>query len=171
MRDVLAFAGEFRWERWSPGGRVLLAQGRLKNGITAAALNHVLETQFRGGTPVTAWYGAPISATGYTGVSSADTMSSHAGWQELTGYSESTRRQWSPAAAAGGVLANSSPMTYTVSSASVSWRGFFLSSSDTKGGTTGTLWCTALESATQTAYQGEIVKVTYTLTAAAGAGS
>ena len=79
-----------------------------------------------------------IDADGYTAISPADTMSSHAGWSEESSYSESTRPQWVDLGASGGFLSNTPGATFTPTAA-VNVAGFFLTTNSTKGGTTGTL--------------------------------
>ena len=138
--------------------------------IVTVALNHDLETEFRSGTPVTTWYIGLIDSSGYTAVATADTMSSHAGWTEITDYSESTRVAWSPGAAAAGVIVNGTLASFTFTAAKTV-KGLFLTSVSTKGGTTGTLFLTALADTEMAMTSGEVLKVQLTLTAAAGVGS
>ncbi len=47
-------------------------------------------------------------------------------------------------------------------------RGAFLTSDDTKGGTTGTMWATAAFASTQALVAGQTLTVTYTCTATGG---
>lgn len=166
----LAYGGLFTFERWSPGGVRRIWRRTFRNGITTAGLNYAQETCFRSGAALATWYAGLIDNTGYSALAAADTMSSHAGWTELTDYNESTRQQWSPGAASNGVLVNASAMTFTFS-ATKTLKGGFIVSNSTKGGTTGTLWATGLADSALTFYAGEIARVTYSLTAAAGAGS
>src|SRR5687768_11508230 len=74
------------------------------NGITTAGLNHALETQFRGGSAVNPWKLGLIDGSSTPALAAADTMSSHAGWTEVTAYAEAARPDWSPAAASGGIV-------------------------------------------------------------------
>ncbi len=79
-----------------------------------------------------------ISAENYIGIDRAsDTMASHAGWQEFTGYT-GDRPLWDPDAAAGKQIANSTPPT-AVSTAAGTIMGYVLTDDDTKGGNTGRL--------------------------------
>jgi hypothetical protein len=132
-----------------------------RNMVTDAGLNSVLDVYFRAQTQLTAWYVGLISGTGSTGLAATDTMGSHAGWTEATGYSESTRQQWSPPAASSGVVLNTSPLTFTAN-ATGTIRGVFLASNSTKGGTTGTLHSHALfDEGPQALVSGNVVRVYY----------
>jgi hypothetical protein len=95
-------------------------------------------------TRVTTWYLGLITGPGSgTTIIAANTMSSHAGWTENTGYSNATR----PAATFGtattadpSVIDNSaSPASFSINATSTI-AGAFLVNNSTKGGTTGTLF-------------------------------
>lgn len=134
----------------------------INNGAVTQGLNHLLDSGFRAQTQITAWYCSLINNAGFSALSSGDTAASHAGWAEWTGYNESNRVTWSPAAAASGSIANSSAMTFTNNSgSSVSVRGVFIISSQAKGATTGTLWATAIEGSGRTLSDGQAFQVVY----------
>lgn len=117
----------------------------IKNGATTQGMNHALDVTFRNQTQTATWYTTIINNAAYTAVSVGDTAASHAGWAEWTGYNESVRQTWSPAAASAGSVANSTAMTFTNNSGStVTIRGVALFSVNTKGATTGVLWATAI---------------------------
>lgn len=139
----------------------------IPNMAVTVGMNHMLNTQFAGGTPVTTWYLGIIDNSGFSALAAADTMSSHAGWTEHTNYSESARPQWSPAAASGGAMTNSTTADFTISSSGTQMYGFFLSSSSTKSGTSGTLWATMALTNVQKPASGQVIHVTYTITLAA----
>lgn len=141
----LALRGTFRCRIFAPDGVTVVDDFVVANAATTVGLNYLLDGSFRAGTQITAWYIGLINGSGFSAVSAGDTMSSHAGWTELTVYSEATRQQWSPGAASGGVLVNASPVVFTNGGATASIQGMFLTSSSTKSGTTGTLYSTAVE--------------------------
>lgn len=156
---------------FSLGGRfripIFSADGCLKtvrlapNSVTDAALNDVLEVYFRSGTQKTAWYIGLISSASFVALADADTIASHAGWTEFTDYSEGTRGAWSPGAATGGTLQNSTYPTFTVTVAGTV-KGAFLVSNSTKGGTTGLLYCHALfPEGDQTLAVGDVLRPSY----------
>jgi hypothetical protein len=136
----------------------------IHNMATTAGLNHMLNTEFGGGTQSTTWYMGVINNSGFSGLAAADTMSSHAGWTEYTSYSESVRQTWTAASAASGSTSNSSTVNFTVNASSTSVYGFFLVSDSTKSGTTGTLFATAALTTVQSPTNGQVLKVTYTIT-------
>ena len=108
-----------------------------ENLVVTVGKNYLLETSFRGGTAVTTWY-VGLKDTGT--VAAADTMGSHAGWAELTGYSNSVRPTLTLAAAASGSTDNSAAKASFTINATASIYGGFVTSNNTVGGTTGTLY-------------------------------
>ena len=62
---------------------------------------------FNNVTPIAnnSWFVGHISLTSFTALAAADTMASHTGWTEFTGYSQSTRVAWASGAAASQVAA------------------------------------------------------------------
>jgi len=75
--------------------------------------------------------GTPTGAAG-------DTMSSHAGWVEVTAYDEAARQTLTLAAASSQARAGT-PVVFTISTNSTTVGGGFITTVSTKGGTTGTL--------------------------------
>jgi hypothetical protein len=99
-------------------------------------------------------------------------MSSHIGWTEVTDYSEANRPTATFAAATN---ANPSVVTNTASKAVFTINGTtvvggaFLTSNNTKGGTTGTLFSAADFGAPgdRSVVSGDILNVTYTFSLSA----
>jgi len=165
--ETIGIGGVFRLECYDPKQDKVLWVAPLKNGVTTAGLNHILNVEFGGTTQVATWYFGLVSSSGFSAFSAADTMGSHTGWSEQTGYDEAARQTWSVGAASGGIITNGTVATFTATS-SMGVQGAFVTSSSTKGGTTGTLWATsALANAPQTIPAGLTVRLTYTLTATA----
>jgi hypothetical protein len=111
--------------------------------ITTEGLNHLLDVALNGGTQVTTWYVGLIRDDNFSALAAADTMASHAGWEESADYAETVRQTWTEAAAASGVTATTTEATFTMS-ADETIKGFFVSSVSTKSGATGTLLLTCL---------------------------
>lgn len=151
------------WKTRTKSGSMIDKPWWIKNGATTLGCNYILDTSFRGVTQITAWYVGIINASGYSGVAVGDTPSSHAGWTEFTSYSESVRQTWSPGAAAGGVLTNTTAMAFTINS-SGNGQGVFVVSNSTKSATTGTLWSTAVEGSSFSLTSGVTFNVIYELT-------
>lgn len=160
MPNRVRVGGVMEWWLRGPDGR-LKSHDVFPNGAVYVGLNYILETMFRSGTQLTAWYVGLIDNSGFSAVSANDTMSSHAGWTEFTSYSGSNRPAWGPAAAASGVMANTTLFTYTLS-ASGTLAGGFVTSNQPKSGTAGTLWATALQ--TRSVTNGDTLSGSYTIT-------
>ena len=55
---------------------------RFWNGITTAGINNLFNVYFGATSKASAWYLGLIASSGYSALSAADTISSHAGWTE-----------------------------------------------------------------------------------------
>jgi hypothetical protein len=153
--------GKFIIEHRNAAGE-LVGQYEVPNGIVDEGLNHILDTQFNGGTQVTAWYIGLINNSGYSALSNSDTMGSHAGWVESSAYSESNRPEWTAGSAGSRSITNASTVDFSIN-ATVTIRGIFITSQNTKGGTTGVLWSTAAFGSNIALNNGDTLKVVYTL--------
>ena len=142
----------------------LIGEYEFPNGVVNVGKNDNLEKYFRNGTTSAAWYIGIIDATGYTAIDPTDTMASHAGWSEFTGYSEANRVTWAADAAASESITNSTPASFSIN-ASGTLKGAFLVDENTKSGTTGTLWATALFAGDIPVTNGDTLKITYTINA------
>ena len=125
--------------RRMPWARKLRETRQWENLVTTEGKNHLLASGLDAATQITQWYlgltdGTPTAAAG-------DTMASHAGWAEVTAYDEANRQTWTGGTAAAGSIDNSGNVaTFTISADSTTIGGAFLTSNNTKGGTTGTLY-------------------------------
>lgn len=149
-------------EHWRDGR--LLDVYQLHNDITNEGKNTILDVMFHDGTQIasTSWYIGLISNSGYSALAAADTMASHSGWTEFTGYSQSTRVAWGPGAASGQSTTNATPATFDIN-ATGTLKGIFVTSNSTKSGTTGKLWATGLFAADVPVSNGDQMKITYTV--------
>jgi len=110
----------------------------IKNLVVNEGLDDALDKYFKGSSYSAAHYcgltdGTPSFAAG-------DTMSSHAGWTEVTGYSESVRQTVTWGSVSGQSVDNSASKASFSINASVTVGGAFISTDSTKGGSTGTLY-------------------------------
>ena len=148
-------------------------QAESKNLVVNVGLQYMAGTALDGTTTrVTSWflglYGAGASNTPAAG----DTMASHAGWTEVTAYSNGTRVTATFVAA---TTANPSVVTNTASPAvfningTTTVGGAFLTSENTKGGTTGTLFSAADfgSPGDRSVVNSDTLSVTYTFSLAA----
>ena len=156
--------GRYKVEHWRAG--VLLRTYEFPNDITNEGKNLIFEVMFHDGTQIasTSWYIGLISNTGYSALAPGDTMASHSGWTEFTTYSQANRVSWGPGAAASQQITNATPATFDMTG-SGTVKGLFIPSNNSKGGTSGKLWATALFNADVPVVNGDQLKVTYTLNA------
>jgi hypothetical protein len=139
------------------------------NLLTIQGMNHMLDTEFNDGTKVSTWY-IKLFSGNVTVLNTWTAANFTANATEITsnteGYSETTAPAFVEAAAAGGSTRNSaSKAAFTIATAtSVTVWGAALSSSSTKGGTTGTLMSASKFSAVRTLYNTDVFNVGYTLT-------
>ncbi len=157
----LKVGGHFRW--WLYDCNMELKGFHcFPNGAAYVGLNAILETMFRSGSQITTWYVGLIDGSTFVSVSANDTMASHGGWTEFTSYSGANRPAWGPAAAASGVMTNTTLFTYAISSDG-SLAGQFVTQGQAKSpGNTGILWATALQSRSVT--NGDTLSGDYTIT-------
>ena len=137
------------------------------NGVTNTGFNLMLDSTFRSASisPISTWYIGLISNSGFSALNATDTMSSHSGWTEdSTHYTASNRPTWTPSAAASKSITNSSSVNFAINTDSTVIKGIFVTSDNTLGGTGGTLWSTGLFGSDQTLFNGDTLKITYTVT-------
>lgn len=139
MKDFFDPEGKFYCEHRRNGK--LVANYEWFNTIMDAAVNKLWDTYFNALTQISAgsWVISLISGASFSAISAADTMAAHAGWLEMTGYSEGVRQPWGQGAAATRAITNASPVLFT-SSGTATVNGMFITSQNTKAGTTGVLW-------------------------------
>ena len=150
------------------------AQGNLKwseemhNLVVNVGLKDMNDKYFTGATYTAAWYLGLVTGPGAGNTYAAgDTMASHAGWTEDTGYSQSTRPAATFAAATTAdpsVITNSSSVAVFSINATTTIAGAFLTSNNTKGGTTGVLFSVANfgSPGDRAVVSGDTLNVTYT---------
>lgn len=149
------------------------ADGNLKweaeshNLVVNVGLKDMNEKYFTGSSYTAAWYIGLYGAASTNNPAAGDTAASHAGWTEVTAYSNATR----PAATFGtsttadpSVISNSgSPAAFSING-TTTVGGAFLISNSTKGGTTGTLFSAAdfASPGDRSVASGDTLNVTYT---------
>ena len=149
------------------------AQGNLKweaekhNLVVNEGLQDMNTKYFTGAAYTAAWFIGLYGAAASNNPAASDTAALHAGWTEVTAYSQATR----PAATFGtattadpSVISNSaSPATYSINGTTVV-GGAFLISNNTKGGTTGVLFSAAdfQSPGDRSVVNGDTLTVTYT---------
>jgi hypothetical protein len=158
----LKIGGHFKFECFDPDGTLVWTE-ECDNGVTTAALDDINNVYFGAGTQKTTWYAGLIDNASFSALQSSDTMSSHSGWIENAGYSNANRPTWGVGASSGNVITNASAMSFNIN-ATVTIRGAFLVSNNTISGTSGVLWATGTFGSNQSLVNGQVLRVTYTLT-------
>lgn len=137
------------------------------NLVVNEGLQYMNAKTFTGSSYTAAWYLGLYGAGASNTPAATDTMASHAGWTEVTDYSQSTRPQCNfgtPTTADPSVATNSaSAATFSIN-ATTTVGGAFLTTDNTKGGTTGTLFSAAdfQSPGDRSVVSGDTLSVTYT---------
>lgn len=147
------------------------ADGNLKwqesvhNIVVNVGLDDNLDKYLKGSTYTAAFYVGLTAGT--PTFAAANTMSSHAGWTEEQTYSESVRQTLTLGTVSGQSVSNSaSKATFSING-SATVGGAFVTTNNTKGGTTGTLYGGgAFSGGNRSVQSGDTVTVTLTFTAA-----
>jgi hypothetical protein len=142
-------------------------QAEKHNLVVNVGLKDMNDKYFLGSGYTAAWYIGLYGAASSNNPAAGDTMASHAGWTEVTDYSQSTRPAATFAAATTAdpsVITNSaSPATFSINGTTVV-GGAFLTSDNTKGGTTGILFSASdfQSPGDRSVVNGDTLTVTYT---------
>jgi hypothetical protein len=129
-----------------------------ENLVVTTGRNALLDNTFNAAAGSVTWY-VGLKGTG-TPVA-ADTMASHASWSEIVPYSEANRPTWTKnGAAASGTMSNSSSKAAFTINGSATVYGAFLTSNNTKSGTSGTLYGAGDFSAARAVESGDTLNVT-----------
>ena len=164
--DNAAGGGVFHFQCFDKDGN-LKWQAEKHNLVVNVGLKDMNDKYFTGSGYTAAWYIGLYGAASSNNPAAGDTMASHAGWTEVTDYSQSTRPAATFAAATTAdpsVITNSaSPATFSINGTTVV-GGAFLTSDNTKGGTTGILFSASdfQSPGDRSVVNGDTLTVTYT---------
>jgi hypothetical protein len=141
------------------------------NLVVNGGLQYMCGTALTSTTQITSWYIGLYGAGSSNNPAATDTMSSHAGWTEVTPYSNATRPSCTFTAATNAnpsVATNSGSAAAFTINATSTVGGAFLVSNSTKGGSTGTLFSAADFSSPgdRSVVSGDTLNVTYTFSLA-----
>ena len=123
--------GQLKWE------------AKEHNLVVNVGLKDMNDKYFSGSSYTAAWYIGLYGAAASNDPAAGDTMSSHAGWTEVTAYSQATRPQavfGAATTADPSVISNTSSVAVYSINGTTTVGGAFLTSDNTKGGTTGILF-------------------------------
>jgi hypothetical protein len=143
--EVATATGKYTVECFDKDGN-LKWKAETPNLVVNVGLQYMAGSALTSTTQITTWYLGLYGAGSSNSPAAGDTMSSHIGWTENTTYSNANRPTATLAAATNAnpsVVTNSaSPATFNING-TTTIGGAFLTSSNTKGGTTGTLFSAA----------------------------
>lgn len=137
------------------------------NLVVDVGLDDSLDKHLKGSSYTAAWY---IGLTdGTPTVAAADTMGSHGGWTEVSDYDEANRVTLTLGAVSGESVDNvGNEATFTIDTDDTTIGGAFVSSDDTKDGSSGILYGGGVFTAgDKTLDDNDVLTVTVTLTASA----
>jgi len=150
-RDTQAALDRFLTACGHPVARV-----RSSNLITTAGKNFALSAILPNGS----WY---VLQKGTGTVASGDTMASHAGWAELTTYTQAARPALTLGTPVAGSADNSASVAiFTAPTGGLTFFGWGIVNNASKGGTTGTLYSAADHSSSQAVAAGAALRQTLT---------
>lgn len=161
--EMLQLRGHFEIEHWRAGKLYQKIEG--PNTVVNVGKNLILDVMFHSGSQIgtSSWVMGLISDASFSGIVAADTMGSHAGWTESSAYSEANRPAWGQGAASSQVITNGSPAVFSINGTAII-KGIFITSQNTKGGTTGTLWSAMLFPTGDTSViNGDELRATYSI--------
>lgn len=164
--DCASAKGVYTMECRDADGNIKWTQD-ISNLVVNAGLQDMNDKYFTGSGYTATWYIGLYGAGASNTPAAGDTMSSHAGWTEITPYSNATRPACTfgtPTTANPSVATNSaSPAGFNIN-ATNTVGGAFLTSNSTKGGSTGTLFSASDFQAPgdRTVASGDTLNVTYT---------
>lgn len=161
--EGIRLKGHYRFVARRKDGSVKWVE-EIDNIIVNVGLDHALDVILDGGSQISTWY---VGLKGSGTPVAADTAASHAGWSEITNYSEGTRQTWQGGSVTNQSIDNSgAPASFTINQDSTVIHGAFLISNNTKGGSTGTLFSAGNFASSKSLDNGEILEITITFTAA-----
>ena len=171
MGESAQAEGVYTFKCFEYEGGPLLWEDKIDNVVCTLGKNLMLQTALTGSAyTVTGPYMGLISSIGYTAVAAADTMASHAGWNEAGSTNAPTfAASVAPAfgTASAGAISTASPVSFTMTGAGTLVGAFITYGTGavtTIGSTAGTLLSAgAFTGGNQPVNSGNVVQVSYSL--------
>ena len=169
--EVAKATGKFTIECFDKDGQ-LKWRAEESNLVVNVGLQYMAGTALTSTAQITTWYIGLYGAASSNNPAAGDTAASHAGWTEVTTYSNSTRPAATFTAATNAnpsVVTNSgSPAAFSING-STTVGGAFLISDSTKNGSTGTLFSAAdfQSPGDRTVASGDTLNVSYSFSLSA----
>ena len=141
------------------------------NAVTDLGKNDVLDVYHGVAAKRAAFYIGLIeqhdgSSQTFTAVADTDTLATHAGWVEYTGYTETDRQTWTPTTASSKAVTGTAASVFTMPGTvpvGSSIAGLILATDQAKATTSGLLWATAVFAGPATFAADDQFRVTYTV--------
>jgi len=157
--------GVFHFKCYDKDGN-LKWEDKAHNLVVNVGLADMNDKYFSGSAYTATWFLGLVNNSPSPSYAAGDTMASHAGWAESTDYTQANRPTvtfGSATVADPSVIDNSGAVDVFTMNASVTIAGAFLTSNNTKGGTTGILFSasTFQSPGARTVVSGDTLNVTY----------
>jgi len=156
----------YRVEAFDPQGNLKWIE-EFDNLVVNVGLDDSLDKHLKGSSYTAAFY--VLLTDGTPTVAAADTMASHAGWTEVTAYDEANRPTLTLGSVSGQSVDNSAnKAVFTIDTNNTTMGGCGVTTNNTKGGSTGTLYgAGAFTAGDKTLDDNDVLNVQVTCTAAA----
>lgn len=143
----------------------------VRNLVVNEGLDDILDKYFKGSSYTAGWFVGLVDNAGFTAIAAGDTAAGIAAspgnaWDELTNYTEGVRQTLTLGTVSGQSVDNSASKASFSINATVTIKGAFAVTNNTKGGGTGVLYGAAAFVASRAAESGDTLNVTVTLTSA-----
>jgi hypothetical protein len=141
-------------------------EAKSHNLVVNVGLQDMNTKYFSGSSYTATWYIGLYGAGASNTPAASDTMASHAGWTEVVAYSQATRPQCNfgtATTADPSVISNTASVAVYSINGTTTVGGAFLTSDNTKGGTSGTLFSAAdfQSPGDRSVVSGDTLNVTY----------
>lgn len=157
MKEALKFKNPYKVQLVRDGH--ILAERVGQNMVTTQGKNHVLDVVFNAATaiPDDEWIMKLINNSPTPTLAVSDTVSSHSGWDEFTGYTGGAGIAWEPDDAASSEIVNPTSLDFAITSGATIY-GFYVQSEDDS-----VLFSTVAFDTPITVISGDTLKITYTI--------
>lgn len=153
-------------------GRLLWVE-EVPNIVVNEGLDDLLDKYFKGSSYTAAWYVGLIDNANFTALAAGDTAaeitndaSGSNQWQEAGDYDEASRQTLTLGSVSSQSVDNSASKAAFTMSGTVTIKGAFVISDNTKEGTTGVLYGAAAFTSARAVQDDDVLNVTVTLTSA-----
>jgi hypothetical protein len=155
----------YKMECFGPDGNLKWVEN-FTNIVFDVGINDLLDKYFAGAAYTAAWFMGLVDNGSFSAFAAADTAASHAGWLEFQNYVSATRPAVTWSGAAAKSKAASAACSFAINGAGGTVNGAFLSTLNTKGGTTGINYSAGSFAANRVVSNGDTINVTPTVTGA-----